>query len=309
MAYRLVIAFCVLLLCLGCSRKPQEPSGKPVIVVSIFPLESLVRQLAGDKVEVICLLPVGASSHTFEPTARQRDAVRRADLVVTIGPGIDDWAGAMAKSQRKKTSSLLCMSAAMGYQTGHEHHDHGDGDDHEHEHDHTGPNPHLWLDPVLTEKFVREHLGPAVQKLAGLPADSALADELKRLDTELADLLKPHAGGKLITYHNAFDSLAERYGLSVAATLTAVSAPGQLTSSRVNKALAVIHEHKVRTVYIEPQFPAEAANSLRNETGVAVMMLDPLGDGNDPQRDSYQNLMRYNVRMIIEGFNPPATKP
>lgn len=304
MLRRILIAFFAALTVIGCTKKSPSGEGKPVIVVSIFPLQSLVKQLVGEQADVICLLPIGVSSHGYEMNPAQRNAVNRADLIVTIGPGIDDWAEALARSQKK--SQHLSMSVSLGLKASagadHDHHGH----DHDHEHEHAGPNPHLWLDPASTEVFVRKHLGPRVQSLLGLPADTRLADELKALDEELGEQLKPFAGGKLITYHNAFDPLAEHYGLQVAATLTAVSAPGQLTPARINHAIEVIKKFQVHTVYIEPQFPPEAANVLKNEAGVSVMMLDPLGDPNDPRRDSYQNVMRFNVQAIINGLKAPA---
>jgi len=44
-----------------------EPEGHLRVVATIFPLADLARNIAGDAVEVACLLPVGASPHTFEP--------------------------------------------------------------------------------------------------------------------------------------------------------------------------------------------------------------------------------------------------
>jgi zinc transport system substrate-binding protein len=40
------------------------------VVASINPLADFVRQVGGSKVEVVLLLPPGASPHTYEPTPK-----------------------------------------------------------------------------------------------------------------------------------------------------------------------------------------------------------------------------------------------
>jgi ABC-type Zn uptake system ZnuABC Zn-binding protein ZnuA len=130
-----------------------------------------------------------------------------------------------------------------------------------------------------------------------------LADELAALDAEYRQRLEPFKGRSIVTYHNAFDRLAERYGLKVAVTLTPIDSPGAMTPQRMEQAIEAIGKYKLRVLFAEPQFPDDAANAVRAETGVAVMTLDPIGDANDPQRDTYQKLMRYNLDTLIKGLS------
>ncbi|MEX0741648.1 MAG: metal ABC transporter substrate-binding protein, partial [Phycisphaeraceae bacterium] len=131
---------------------------------------------------------------------------------------------------------------------------------------------------------------------------AALSEEFAEIDREYTEALAPYADAKIITFHNAFDRMVERYGMEMAATLTPVDAPGALTSGRVERALQVIAEHDVRTVYAEPQFPAEAFRVLENEAGVRVLILDPLGDPYDSERDTFQKIMRRNLETLVDGL-------
>ncbi|MEX2671676.1 MAG: metal ABC transporter substrate-binding protein [Phycisphaeraceae bacterium] len=298
-----VLLFTMLLA--GCSQR--EVSDEPVIVATIFPLANLVEQIVGDRAEVICTVPPGMSPHGFEPTARHMEAIRRAEMVVMVGLNYDDWARDAKQRYAPADAALVVFSEAVGLEThdDHAHHDHDHG--HADEHDHGGANPHLWLDPVLTHQFVEAlgshlaaRLGDDDGQLAARTA--ALSEEFAEIDREYTEALAPYADAKIITFHNAFDRMVERYGMEMAATLTPVDAPGALTSGRVERALQVIAEHDVRTVYAEPQFPAEAFRVLENEAGVRVLILDPLGDPYDSERDTFQKIMRRNLETLVDGL-------
>src|SRR5512136_1776273 len=73
----------------GMACKPENSSDKLTVVATIFPLADFVKNVAGDKAEVVTLLPAGASPHTYEPTPRDMEAVHRATLLVVNGAGLD----------------------------------------------------------------------------------------------------------------------------------------------------------------------------------------------------------------------------
>jgi len=192
----------------------------------------------------------------------------------------------------------------------HETHDgrHDQGNDHGHAH---GPNdPHIWLDPVLMERLVAGPLADALA--AALPEASeqiraraaALADELRAMHRAFEERLAPFAGQGIVTYHSAFDRLAARYGLRVAATLSPIETPAGVTLASLRQAVAAIREQAIRTVFTEPQFNPEALRPLRDQVDVRTLVLDPLGDPYDEQRATYQALMRYNVRTLAAGLSP-----
>ena len=134
---------------------------------------------------VTCLLPAGASPHTFEPTADQVKRSSRADLLFHIGGGLDDWTVKAAAAGSDRLIILGLAEAALqrgwsppqelssGLQTGEPF------------------NPHLWLDPLT----VRDYLCPAIAE-AMVEADpqnetfyranlTAYQRELTALDEEI----------------------------------------------------------------------------------------------------------------------------
>lgn len=77
---------------------PPPPSEKLKVVVSIFPLADFVSNVGGEKVEVLTLLPTGASPHTYEPTPGQVKEIAEAKVFVKNGFGLEFWAEKVVKA-------------------------------------------------------------------------------------------------------------------------------------------------------------------------------------------------------------------
>lgn len=305
--YAVTAAMCAVLAAAGCGSRSEEGTsgggGRPVVVATIWPVASLVEQIVGGAADVRCLVPPGITPHGFEPTGRDAEALRRCVALVSVGMNFDAWAGRALRRFGDKDTPDYHMAQFVGLDV-----DHDDEHEHEHEHDHGGPNPHIWVDPVLMREAVLKLGEQLAQRIPDAAQDidqntRHLADELAALDGEYRKQLEPFKDRNIVTYHNAFDRLAERYSLHVAVTLTPIDSPGAMTPMRMEQAIEAIGKYKLKVLFAEPQFPDDAASAVRAETGAAVMTLDPIGDANDPQRDTYQKLMRYNLDTLIKGLS------
>lgn len=272
---------------LGAARK----ESRIVVVASIAPLADFVRQVGGDRVEVVLLLPPGASPHTYEPTPRAVQEISRAALFVKIGAGLEFWAdrvvGAVAKGVR-------VVEASQGVdliRSVHDGHDHGRGVD-----------PHIWLDPVISAAIV----GKIAEALASTdPANSAVyrknsadyQERLYSLHKEIAGRVKTFRSREYVTFHPAWSYFSRRYGLRVAGVIE--EAPGKEPSPRhLARILAELRRFETRVVFAEPQFNARVAEAIAKEAGGTVLFLDPVGG--QKGRETYIDLMRHNLA-VMEG--------
>ena len=96
----LLILLCLLLLLGlgGCGAQPEAETGGLSIVTTVFPAYDFARQIAGDRAQVSLLLPPGAESHSFEPTAKDMMRVQSADLFFCNGGESEAWAEELLKS-------------------------------------------------------------------------------------------------------------------------------------------------------------------------------------------------------------------
>lgn len=336
----------------GCSeaqREREQSETGLVVVASIDPLADLAEELMGELGEAHALLPAGSTPHGFSPTPDALRTLRSADVLLTVGRGLDPWAAQLAgrldepptevnlaeiavqagvvdggdtpESSRAKSHDHAGHNhdhdhaahdhdhaAHNNDHAGHDHHDHHDHADH-HDHDHLGPNPHLWLDPHAARAFVEE-LAVAVE--SRLPEDQhatlranreALLGRIDEIDRAYRQQLKELSRTRLVTFHNAFDPLAERYGLEVVAHLTPIGlgGGGEITPGRLDAAVRAIQQHDVPAVYVEPQFSDAVARRIAERTGVEVLTLDPLGHPHIEGRRGWFDIMRFNLEQLVKG--------
>lgn len=315
----------------GCGREASQ--DKPVIVASVFPLASIVQQIVGDAAKVEVLLPPGENPHSFDLTAGQMTQVAKADAMVVVGLGLDPWAVRAAhNADLDSPDRLLNFARIMGLETA-EHEDHDEPAGHA-EHDHASPatgatghehhqhgtvNSHLWLDLGLTIQFIPA-LSKALSQRYPRHRETIVANarrlkaELEAIDQEAARRLSAVPDKHLVTFHNAFDRLAERYGLKVVAHLTEIElAPGgEVTARDLEEAIKAIERYHLKVIYSEPQFPRTAMERLRELKGVDVLALDAEGNPAIPGRETYQAMIRTNIDTLVQGQSrpqPPATEP
>ncbi|MFA9477086.1 metal ABC transporter substrate-binding protein [Phycisphaerales bacterium AB-hyl4] len=332
----------MLALLLGCGERDEpiaDNSGEPaeqtyIIVASIHPLADLASQVTGPGFEVHTLLPAGATPHGFEPTADKIRLLGRADLILTVGLTLDPWADRAAATAGRDTPLLsmaemldreavdavagelreVQINGEFGYDE-HEHHDHDhdhdhghDHDHHDHYHDHDGPDSHLWIDPVLVKQWVRQLRSELVTRFPARSDEiernaAAVLASLEQLDAEFREQLAAVPKRELVTFHNAFDRLANRYGLEVVAHLTDADLEhgAEIRPGRWRQAVAAVRQYDLKVLYSEPQFPVRELASIRRETGVEVLTLDPLGHPRREGYRTYQETMRTNLETLVDG--------
>lgn len=279
----------------GCSQKAS--SEKLTVVATIFPLADFVKNVAGDKVDIVTLLRPGDSPHTYEPSSRDMKAVTRARLLVINGAGLDFW---VEKLKSAASDNLAVVDASLVLEqeglllSGDEHEDEAD--------DHGGTNPHYWLDPVLAQKQVEaiaSALAEADPDNGDFYLDNAAAcvGELESLDEEIRETTGDFSSREFIAFHASWTYFANRYDLVEAAVIQ--EAPGKEPSVAYIKGVVDLAKSlKVKAIFAEPQFSTDAAEAIASDSGAKVLLLDPLGGPGLKGRDSYIALMRYNVAQM-----------
>jgi len=292
---RILVASLIATLALGAS------AARPSVVVSIHPLYDLIRQIAGDDAVVIRVLAPGASPHTFDPTPRDVARIVSADLVVMNG-GLDLWLRGLveASGAGAPVLELIGLEAVRSaLATGFPGLVAVDASGAT-----VGFNPHVWLDPLVMAAAVPE-LARALAEVDAAAADrylaraAALVVDLEALHEELKIGLAPLAGAAFVPFHDAWPYFAARYGLDLIVEIEPF--PGREPSpAYLRTALGLIRDSGARVIFSEAQLERRAAEVVAAEAGVALAELDPLGGV--PGRESYQELLRWNAAVLLEGL-------
>lgn len=304
--------------------RPAEPLPPLNVVVTIPPLKGLVQPLLPMGSTLTALMPPGKGEHGYEFKPADLAALSKADIVVSIGLGLEPNLDEVLKKTARAGRHEVGFGRVVGLdptaggahdhaEPDHEGHNH-EGHDHE-GHAHQGPDQHLWLDPVLCADLVPVLAQAVVESLEGKSGLTELQREelvraeavhlvaVTRVDEAWRKRLAPLAGRAIVTHHDAFSRPAERYGLRIAGVVRA-SHSTEPTPGQVAEVVQAIKHEGVRTIFIEPQFDPKAAKRIATAAGVEIGTLDPLGDGD------WFKLMEANLAALERGLrDPEPAKP
>lgn len=299
------LKFFLLFVLLGSGCVQNETGEKTVandarlrIVTTIYPLADITRQIAGSRAEVTALVPPGASPHTFEPTPGQVRQIADADVVVEIGIGLEFWLDKMitASSRRLTRVTLANEIEILGYEASHAGHDH----------DHSLGNPHIWLSPRMALKMVRQITAGLCQADSTNGAiyrknEEMYLEKLRYLDEQYRRQLAEVTNHQFVATHAAWSYLARDYGLDQVAVLTDFVGQ-ESTPNDVANLIDNVNTRGLTAIFVETQQSPKNAQALREETGLRIIELDPLGSPDFPERDTYVELMEYNLAQLISGL-------
>jgi len=263
------VAVGVLLLA-GCGATPPKPTGKLRVVTTIGVLADWARQVGGDRVEVTSLLTGNESPHTYEIKPADVKSIADARILFRVGLGMEDWLNpAIENSGNKKLVIIDVAAGATGVIAGDAHDRYG--------------NPHIWLDPEYAktgiENLVRElvRLDPKGESLYRAH-EAAYFVQLDSLSQAIGAQVASLADRRFISFHDAWPYFCRRFGLEVVATVEPI--PGQEPSARdLARLVDLIRREHIRVVTTEPQLASALPDMLAKETGVKVVVLNPLESG------------------------------
>ena len=262
----------------GCGGGSAGAPAKETVVASFYPLAYAAEEVGNGGVDVENLTPAGAEPHDLEVSPQDVAAIREADLVLLLGDGfqpqLEDAAGTGKKVLRLLDTPGLALRP--------------DGD------------PHVWLDPLRYAKIV----GRIGQALHESDAAARLQARLRDLDGEYRTGLAHCERGEIVTSHEAFGYLAERYGLEQVA-ITGLSPEVEPEPAKLQKVVELVRERGVTTIYFETLVSPRIAETVARETGAKTAVLNPIeGLTKDEvsQRENYFSLMRTNLRSLREGL-------
>jgi zinc transport system substrate-binding protein len=295
----------------GWGMGPAAWAGSERIPVftSIFPVADMVREVGQERVRVQAILPPGASPHTFEPTPQQMVELSKARLFIKIGAGLEFWAEKLLRAGTSGGLAMLDLSQGMPLLRevhGHSHRPHEKREVPSPRESvpekAEGADPHYWLDPLLAQKMVEriaDRLGaldPAGQKIY-LANASRFNRELETLHREILEKVRSFKVREYVTFHPAWNYFSNRYGLKVVGVI--MEAPGREPSPRdIARMVKELKTFKTRIVFAEPQFHPKIVQAIAKEAQAQVLFLDPLGDPENPEKNGYLRLMRYNLTQM-----------
>ena len=293
---------------------PARAAGISVVATT-QDLESLAKEVGGDKIQTDSLAKGYQDPHQVEPKPSFILKLNKADLLIAVGRELEiGWLPPLvnqARNPRIHPGGDRYLDASLSAHileipTGQITRAMGDV--------HPQGNPHYWLSPEngrLIAKAIQQKLseispGDAAyfaQRYADF--DKRLAEGEKRWSAAMA----PYKGTRIVTYHRSWPNFVETFGLNVVGYVE--PKPGIPPSpSHTFDLTQQMKKDNVKIIIIEPYFDSKTPNAIGRDTGAQVVTLAPsVGGAKGANVGDYLALFDYNVNTLIAAFKAAGVKP
>jgi zinc transport system substrate-binding protein len=256
------------------------------VAASIHPISAIVREIAGERVEVTTIVPSGSDPHHFEPTPKTARAIYEADVIFIVGGHFDRW---VLPGEGKDLADCLVVRFYEGFSEslltiGHDF------------------NPHFWLDPL----YARAMGDTAAGALCRVDPENcahyrsralAFGAAIDSLHAAIGARLEDSGFNDFVSFHPAWSYFARRYGLNEHGTLE-ISHEQEPSAKHIGLVIRDMVKSGVEFIVVEEFSNPDLAQSVASQTGARLIPLDPLGGSDIPGRTTYADLLDHNVRVI-----------
>lgn len=289
---------------LGQQIKVSDTSKKKLnVVTSVAPITDIVKNIGGERINLIGLVPEGVNSHTFEPVPSDAIKINNADLVMIDGLNLETSIENIAKNVIAKNPKIHFVRLAENSIT--------KDDwifDFSFPKEQGYPNPHLWLNVEYAMKFANItankliEIDPSNSKY--YISNSQRYDELlKELDKGIKKSVDtiPRENRKLLTYHDSWAYFAARYGMTVIGAIQP-SDFGEPSPQDVVRLIEQIRTENIPALFASEVFPTTIIDQIAKEANVTIV--ETLSDDDLPGTEgghnhSYIGMMLENMKNMI----------
>ena len=308
----LLLALAVSLTACGPSYPAGEEDGASLkIVTTVFPAYDFARQIGGERVSVMLLVPPGAEAHSFEPTARDMIRIRECSLFFCNGGESEAWVEELLADEPVETLRMLdCVDALEeevkeGMQLSREH-EHEEDEDEGPEYD-----EHVWTSPVKA----REICEALCERLCALdPAGEAeYRANLERYGAELDALddafrrTVEQGSRRTLVFADRFPVryFVEEYGLEYFAAFPGCADDTEPSARTVAFLIDKVREEKIPAVFHIEFSNEKMADVICEDTGCRKLLFHSCHTVSAQELErgvSYLELMRANAAALKEAL-------
>ena len=282
----------------------RAEEGAELVVASLNPIATdLARQVGGEHVRIIALMPPGSNPHEFSPSPAALREAGDARLFLAMGKKLERYLSAIRdglsegqevlelgrmipslKLRGKDALFACCPIHARG-----------------------GIDPHWWHSIGNMRRAAR------ILARAFAAADPAHADEYdqkrRQYDERLEKLEKwarrelarvPRTERRLTTPHAAFNYFCREYGFEPV-FVKGLTTEEDVHSAHLAHVVETIREEGIRVVFPEAESNRAFIDAMVDEAGVRVGG-ELLAGAPSAKEPTYEAMMRSNIETIVKGL-------
>lgn len=263
----LIIALILILpIVSACGQSVSRNDDKILVAVSIVPQSTFVKEVAGDLVDVVTMIPPGSSAETYSPSPRQLQAFSDASIYFSIG--VPTEAANILPKAADFNANLKVVYLAEHVAEAYPDIEVTPGE----------RDPHIWLSPKRAKFIVNE----IASELAMLdPSNETTYNEnaekykkkLDKVDARIRESLSDIKTKTFIAYHPAFGYFADDYGLE----MISLEEDGKdATPKTFQKVIDIAKERDIKVIFYQEEVDSRQSEAFAKEIGGSTEKIAPL---------------------------------
>jgi manganese/iron transport system substrate-binding protein len=283
----------------------QERGKTPLVVATNTVTCGLTQEIAGDTIDLKCLIDPGSDPHIYQPKPVDSKAIEQAKLILYGGYNFEHSLIKLIKATANPAPKVAIHEVAVPKPQQFEE----DGK--------TVIDPHVWHN-AENGIAIAQTISQALAKLSPNHAATyinntqKLTNEIRQIDTWIQSQIAtiPPKQRKLVTTHDALGYYSQAYGITIEGALGGISTEEAPTPARVGALAKEIKKEGIPTIFAETTINPKLIQAVAKEAKVKVSDRELFADGlgeKGSEGDTYQKMLIANTRTIVEGLGGKYT--
>lgn len=300
----LLLAFVGLAACSSQKSSTETGSSKLNVVATNSIIADITKNIAGDKINLHSIVPVGQDPHEYEPLPEDVKKTSQADLIfyngINLETGGNAWFTKLVENAKKKENKdyyAVSEGVDVIYLEG--------------QSEKGKEDPHAWLNlenGIIYAQNIAKRLSekdPANKETYEKNL-KAYVEKLSALDKEAKEKFNniPEEKKMIVTSEGCFKYFSKAYNVP-SAYIWEINTEEEGTPDQIKSLVEKLRKTKVPSLFVESSVDDRPMKTVSKDTNIPIyakIFTDSVAEEGE-EGDSYYNMMKYNLEKIAEGLS------
>ena len=299
----LLLAFVGLAACSSQKSSTDSSSSKLNVVATNSIIADITKNIAGDKINLHSIVPVGQDPHEYEPLPEDVKKTSKADLIFYNGINLETGGNAwftklVENAQKKENKDYYAVSDGVEviYLEG--------------QNEKGKEDPHAWLNLengiIYAQNIAKRLIEKDPDNKATYEKNlKAYIEKLTALDKEAKEKFNniPEEKKMIVTSEGCFKYFSKAYNVP-SAYIWEINTEEEGTPDQIKSLVEKLRKTKVPSLFVESSVDDRPMKTVSKDTNIPIyakIFTDSIAEKGE-DGDSYYSMMKYNLDKISEGL-------
>ena len=299
----LLLAFVGLAACSSQKSSTDSSSSKLNVVATNSIIADITKNIAGDKINLHSIVPVGQDPHEYEPLPEDVKKTSKADLIFYNGINLETGGNAwftklVENAQKKENKDYYAVSEGVDviYLEG--------------QSEKGKEDPHAWLNLengiIYAQNIAKRLIEKDPDNKTTYEKNlKAYVEKLTALDKEAKEKFNniPEEKKMIVTSEGCFKYFSKAYNVP-SAYIWEINTEEEGTPDQIKSLVEKLRKTKVPSLFVESSVDDRPMKTVSKDTNIPIyakIFTDSIAEKGE-DGDSYYSMMKYNLDKISEGL-------